>query len=189
MRRKRFITIIFVGLIVVVFSIILVVSIVNKHNSSLEEEDDSESLLPKGEAFASDTIPSIDDPIFSGKRIDKSPYVGSFTNSYVAANYSNALDVFGEDKLDLIPSITIDADSTFIMRINGFEKGMVEIKGNVTVDDTIALFEITSKSINDFLGDDVTDFSFRLVGENDLKYDGLQLGTVTSGDIFTRNTE
>ena len=186
MKNKRFLTILIISFTVLVVTSIFIVFAVNSRNRKIDTTPNVEDFLQEV-ITSSDPIPSINPSIYSGNHISDSPFVGRFTNTYVATNFSSADDVFSVDGKGSIPVLEINSDGSFILLVNAFEIGMIEVKGTATVSDTVATFSVTTTSGTGFLGDDIKSFKMRLVDENNVKYDGEQIGTITSGDLFTRN--
>lgn len=184
MKRKRFIVFLTTVLLVIVLIVIICVLAGQHKKKTQNSGDNAEQGLLHDDIFMTDPIPSFNPSIYSGNKVKGSPFAGSFINSYVAASFSSAEEVF-EDK-ERIPQLRISDDGSFSLRFSSFEIETIEIKGTLTVDDTLASFTVTSGSITGFLGDSVNTFNMRLVGTDDLKYEGEQIGTITGGDIFSR---
>jgi len=182
--NKRIRAIIYCGAIVLTIAGIVAVIFASfshrKHTPILSENTSS------AETDLSEFIPPINSPVFEGKDIKGSPFVGEFKNTYVALYFSDANDVFANKGSDAIPKITINEDGSFTLIINAYDAGMVAVKGTVEVDGASALFTITAKPSVSYLGDDVNSFSLRLLDSDDLRYAGEQIGTITKGDLFSR---
>ena len=184
MKRKRFFffVIMFLVISVIIVTVVFVGAKKNKEKSVIVDNDSSSS-----NDYVSNPVSPLNPSIHTGRKVSGSPFIGDFLNSYVAANFSDAIDVFKEESL--IPTIGIKEDGTFILTINTIETGLVSLSGTLEVDDTTATFTIVTRDKEGFLGDNVESFSFRLVGTDDMKYIGEQLGSITTGDIFTRITD
>ncbi len=170
----------------VVLALILIVL------ASIKKSRDAEPLLPEGMTSSGTEsefapLPSIADPIYEGSDLSDSPFVGTFENSFVALFMSKASDVFGKNNMGEAPTLTISADGHFELTISiQKQDGMLTAKGKVTVDKDEATFVIEEKPEIEYLGSEVTEFKMKLVSENDLRYSGDEVGTMSNGDIFTR---
>jgi len=129
------------------------------------------------------TVP-IEGPAHEGTDIASSPFVGSFVNSYSGEYRSAAADVYKDADL---PTLTINPDGSFVLTTYIFETSKtVEIRGTLAVDGETATLSVTSRSGDGFLGDDVETAALALLDKNEMKWRGEQIGSVSSGDIFTR---
>ncbi|MCL1830374.1 MAG: hypothetical protein FWG21_02985 [Oscillospiraceae bacterium] len=184
MKRRRLIVFSVIALIAIIIVTVIVISIVSGQRKNIEFQQETSELFIEEDILQSDPIPSLNPPIYSGQNLSESPFIGSFINSYVAFNYSSADDVFADEAS--IPRIKIEADGSFIMAVNAYDIGMVTVFGRVEVKDTLVSCTIDSIGDSGFIGDDLDGFTLRLVSEDDISYEGESLGTITTGDIFTR---
>ncbi len=140
---------------------------------------------------------NIDGPAYTGTEIADSPYVGKFDNSYSAQFASDAADVYvniilNEDGTSTYepverPSLDCRADGTFSLTVMTTLGGdYATLTGTYTVDGEHAEFTVTPGAYGDFLGADTEKFSGKLLGADEIRYWGDQIGTVMGGDIFRR---
>ncbi len=144
---------------------------------------------PEPEPVPDTTLPPIDGPVYEGAEIAASPFVGSFRNTYNAQNASLAADVFPEEKNR--PLLTCSADGSFTFVVFDIANETAHtIIGTFTVQDTVATFYV----------DDVGDvaslpagilvvFTMTLLNENELRYKGVEMDCVSTGDLFARVVE
>lgn len=91
---------------------------------------------------------------------------------------------YGEDKA---PSVVLYDDGSFEFYINlgdvrplGLAKGTYELNGNMLRG------KITEKDSDDFLGHDLQELSFEILGDDYLRYDTSSYGLTLKNNIFTR---
>ncbi|MDO4566037.1 MAG: hypothetical protein Q4B42_01780 [Oscillospiraceae bacterium] len=162
---------------------------------SCERAESASATLTPEEANPS---PEVDGPIYEGTELEGSPFVGVFENTYVALFASAAKDVFvvytqSEDgeltttPLGRVPQLECRADGTFSLTVNTLvDNAYATLNGSYTVEDEWAEFTVAAGEYGDFLGSDTQKFSARLLNEEEMRYWGDQIGSVTGGDIFTR---
>lgn len=181
-RRTKVILLIIVTLVVALALVVIILASMRKNDDNPTDSPSSSSVdTPTPE----DLLPSINDPVYEGKDISASPFVGSFKNSYVSLYASKAEDVFPvpED----IPTLTVSADGSFELKINDAEAGLLAVRGTVTVDGETATFAIDQRPEGiAFLGDNVDGFKMTLADEDNMRYSGEPLGSISKGDVFTR---
>ena len=131
-------------------------------------------------------VSSIKGQINEGGGLAGSPFIGSFINSYVSLNASNADDVFKAPGAGDAPRLEIADDGGFTLVINAYEAGMLAVRGTIAVSADEAVFTITERPSVGFFGDDAESFTMRIIDEDNMRYSGEQLGTITKGDLFTR---
>lgn len=181
-RRTKVILLIIVVLLVALALVVILLASMRKNDVDPADSPSSSSVdTPTPE----DLLPSINDPVYEGKDISASPFVGSFKNSYVSLYASKAEDVFAIP--EEIPLLTVNADGSFELKIYDAEAGSLALRGTVTVDGETATFSVEQRpeGIN-FLGDDVEGFKMTLADESNMRYSGEPLGSISKGDVFTR---
>jgi hypothetical protein len=151
----------------------------NKEPEAVEEKD----VVTADEEVVLEDVPLIN-PIFEGSDIKSSPFVGVFKNSYVNLYKSLAEEAF--ESSDDIPELSVEPSGSYVLKINCFDAGMVNIEGVLSVDGDIATFEILRISKSDFVDPEIENFQFTLANEDEMIYRGESMGTLTSGDIFSR---
>ena len=186
MEKKTKIIIFTISALVLSLVLIITTYVSLKKNAELPPVSDNEEELPDSGVPYS-PIPSLMGPVNSGDDLLTSPFIGSFENSYVAFFSSEAGDIFGYSQAGEPPRLMIDENGGFTLSINAYEAGMLKVSGVVEVDGDIALFTIESKPVIDYFGSEVESFSMRLISEDDMRYSGDRLGTITKGDIFSRS--
>lgn len=181
-RRTKVILLIIVTLVVALVLVVILLASLRKNGDNPADSPSSSSAdTPAPE----DLLPSINDPVYEGKDISSSPFVGSFKNSYVSLYASRAEDVFAIP--EEIPTLTVSADGSFELKIYDAEAGSLAVRGMVTVDGETATFAIEQRPEGTtFLGDDVDSFKMTLADEDNMRYSGDPLGSISKGDVFTR---
>lgn len=180
-RRTKVILLIIVTLIVALALVIILFA-------SLRGGDND----PSGSSSADSTgassvnrLPSVNYPVYEGKDVSSSPFVGGFKNTYVALYASDATDVFKIE--EEIPSLTVETDGSFQLQIYDAEAGVLMVRGSATVNGETAEFTIDQRPEGiSFLGVDVESFRMTLADGNNMYYAGEALGSISKGDVFTR---
>lgn len=131
-------------------------------------------------------IPSV--PAHSGKSVKGSPFVGEFSCTWSSVEHSPTDDSSWEGR---ISKLTITEDGKFTLVFDSLSDGskvvMATVTGTVTVKDDTATCAVESRSTDDFLGNDVDEFSLTLIDKDNMRYRGDQQGLVGDRDIFSRD--
>lgn len=166
--------------LIVCFIVLLLILLsgCNRETNSDEEKGDN----TPDEVIIED-VPIIN-PIFEGNDIKSSPFVGVFRNSYVNLYKSLAEEAF--ESSDDIPELSIESSGVYVLKIYCFDAGSVNVEGVLSVDGDNATFEILRTSKPDLIDPEIENFKFTLVNEDEIIYRGETMGTLTSGDVFSR---
>ncbi|NLL92382.1 MAG: hypothetical protein GX222_08255 [Ruminococcaceae bacterium] len=167
---------------IIVLLIILSLFLLQGCNKEPETDEKKDIITADDENVLQD-VPLIN-PIFEGNDIKSSPFVGVFKNSYVNLYKSLAEEVF--ESSDDIPELSIESSGNYVLKINCFDAGMVNIEGILSVEGDNAVFEILRISKPDIIDPEVESFQFTLVNEDEMIYRGESMGALTPGDIFSR---
>lgn len=180
-------------IIFMILSLVIVLTLIIAVIASSDKKPDAHIIgdsafdRPSG-SLTYQPVTSITGPVNESETLSESPFIGSFENSYIAQNSSEAKAIFGSEIEGEPPFLVIGEDGDFTMTINAHEAGMLAVRGSVTVNGDIATFSIEARPSVDFLGSEVDVFSMRLIDKDDMRYSGEQIGTITKGDVFTRVT-
>ena len=97
MKRKRLFIVATILLLVTASIVIFLVSVGKNKSKAKSGNEQAQEEVISDDLFMTDPIESINPSLYSGQKIEGSPFVGDFINTYVAANYSSAEEVFGTD--------------------------------------------------------------------------------------------
>ena len=124
------------------------------------------------------------DPVYQGSDIEGSPFVGSFRCSWSALYVSSTE---GAEWQGRESTLVITEDGSFTLRFDSMETaGMVTVSGTLKVTDDTALCAVTARSGENYMGEELGEFSLQLINENELRYVGDQQGAACARDIYTR---
>ena len=124
------------------------------------------------------------DPVYEGTNLADSPFVGSFSCSW-SALYASATD--GADWQGRVSTLVVEKDGSFTLTFDSMDAaGMVTVRGSVKVTDDTAVCTVSERSAQNYLGEELTEFSLHLINENELRYAGGQQGAACERDIYTR---
>ena len=152
---------------------LLLVLILSGCGTSETEQPDDDVLAPLPEIYTHE-----------GSSIKDSPFVGSFYCSWSALEHSGTDDPSWEDR---ISTLACSDDGSFVLTFDSLSSsGKVTVRGSFTVDNDTAVFTITERSAEEYLGASLESFEMKAIDGEELRYRGGQQGLVADRDIFSK---